>query len=437
MKKSIVISLLTVIILFATALYSFASTGIVTADTLRLRREPSSNSTVIELLSMNDEVEIIGEENGWYKVNAKVNSVKYTGYVSKDYIKLKEQKKPTENKTDNEENNNAVENKEEEPKENTTPEESSKPEEPTKSEESKTFVKVINKDSNVYITPVINSMILNKVEEEKQIEISSEVNGWSYITAVDIKGWVRTEDIEEKEVVAPKQEENQTKKMGYITGTSVNFREESKTSGKVITKLNRNYEVTVLEEKDGWAKIEYAGKTGYVSSDYISNTKQNITSRSSINRKEATENTKTESTTEKNTSKETKSTSNTSNGKASGSEIVAYAKKYLGSKYVYGGSSPKGFDCSGFTTYVYKHFGYSISRSSSAQSYNGKSVSKSELREGDIICFSKSSKSKKINHVGIYIGANKFIHAANERKGVIISKISGDGFYFVCARRII
>lgn len=70
MKKSIVISLLTVATLFCTALCSFASTGKVTTDTLRLRKEASTDSSIIALLSENDKVEILGEENGWYKVKS-------------------------------------------------------------------------------------------------------------------------------------------------------------------------------------------------------------------------------------------------------------------------------------------------------------------------------------------------------------------------------
>ena len=85
---------------------------------------------------------------------------------------------------------------------------------------------------------------------------------------------------------------------------------------------------------------------------------------------------------------------------------------------------------------MYKNFGYSLSRSSSAQASNGVGVSKSSLQPGDIICFSGSSSSKKVTHVGLYIGNGKFVHAANARKGVIISNVDGDGFYYVCARRI-
>ena len=159
------------------------------------------------------------------------------------------------------------------------------------------------------------------------------------------------------------------KKTGYISGSSVNFREEAKTSGKVISKLKRNAQVKVISEENGWAKVEYAGKTGYVSSDYISDKKQETTSRTAVDRKANTKSTETKKETVSTKTTESK-TSTTSKGKATGTEIVSYAKKYIGSKYKYGGSSPSGFDCSGFTSYVYKHFGYSLSRTSSAQSSN-------------------------------------------------------------------
>ena len=108
-----------------------------------------------------------------------------------------------------------------------------------------------------------------------------------------------------------------------------------------------------------------------------------------------------------------------------------FAKKYLGYKYVAGGSSPStGFDCSGFTQYVYKQCGVSLNRTSDAQASNGTAVSKSNLQPGDLVIFT--------GHVGIYIGNNKFIHAANPSKGVITTSLS-DSYYtktYKTARRI-
>ena len=97
---------------------------------------------------------------------------------------------------------------------------------------------------------------------------------------------------------------------------------------------------------------------------------------------------------------------------------------------MYGGTTPSGFDCSGFTQYVYKQCGVSLNRTSDAQASNGAAVSKSNLQPGDLVIFT--------GHVGIYIGNNKFIHAANPSKGVITTSLS-DSYYtktYKTARRI-
>ena len=127
--------------------------------------------------------------------------------------------------------------------------------------------------------------------------------------------------------------------------------------------------------------------------------------------------------------------------KVTGEKIVDYAKKYLGYDYKYGGSSPKaGFDCSGFTYYVYKHFGYTLSRSSTAQAKNGTSVLKSDLKPGDLLIFKNQSLSR-IGHVGIYIGNNKMIHSSEPGVGVVITDLDARGYNYnkryVTARRII
>jgi cell wall-associated NlpC family hydrolase len=111
-------------------------------------------------------------------------------------------------------------------------------------------------------------------------------------------------------------------------------------------------------------------------------------------------------------------------GTASGQEIVDYALGFLGVKYVYGGTSPSGFDCSGLVYYCYRHFGYSVNRTATAQSYNGKVVSSTELQPGDLVFFSSSAYGKTIGHVGIYIGNGQFIHAPHTGDVVKISSLS-------------
>lgn len=127
-----------------------------------------------------------------------------------------------------------------------------------------------------------------------------------------------------------------------------------------------------------------------------------------------------------------------SNGSVSGTDIVNYAKKFLRKPYKYGANGPNAFDCSGFTSYVYKQFGYSLYRSSRDQVLNGVPVSKNNLAPGDLVLFNKKG-TKTIGHVGIYIGSGKFIHASTYGVGVIISDLNSGSYpsRYNSARRII
>lgn len=119
----------------------------------------------------------------------------------------------------------------------------------------------------------------------------------------------------------------------------------------------------------------------------------------------------------------------------SGQDIVNYAMQFLGVPYVYGGTSPSGFDCSGLVYYCYHHFGYSVNRTAAGLSYNGTSVS--SLRAGDVLLFT-STDGSYIGHTGIYIGSGQFIHAPHTGDVVKISNLS-DSYYtshYVGARRI-
>lgn len=106
------------------------------------------------------------------------------------------------------------------------------------------------------------------------------------------------------------------------------------------------------------------------------------------------------------------------------SDIITTAKKYLGIRYVYGGSTTKGFDCSGFTQFVYKQHGISVPRSTIEQAKVGTKLSRSELQVGDLIIFSNTYKAGP-SHAGIYMGNGQFIHSSSNRSGgVIISDLN-------------
>ena len=120
--------------------------------------------------------------------------------------------------------------------------------------------------------------------------------------------------------------------------------------------------------------------------------------------------------------------------------ILKNAKKHLGENYVWGGTSPNAFDCSGYVQYVYNKEGVALPRTALQQSKVGKEVSRFELEKGDLLFF-LTDKSRKIpvTHVGMYIGGGKFIHAASKKKGIIITNLNKSKYsrLFVKATRII
>ena len=128
-----------------------------------------------------------------------------------------------------------------------------------------------------------------------------------------------------------------------------------------------------------------------------------------------------------------------------GEHVVSYAKTFLGSPYAYGGSGPRTFDCSGFTCYVYRHFGYELHRSATDQgAYDGQRVSRRDLRPGDLVFFGKKGSVREIGHVGIVVsideehGSFTFIHASVS-KGVTEETSSSPYFLmrYMGARRIL
>ncbi|RLQ96835.1 C40 family peptidase [Falsibacillus albus] len=121
---------------------------------------------------------------------------------------------------------------------------------------------------------------------------------------------------------------------------------------------------------------------------------------------------------------------------ASGSDIVDYSKKYIGVPYVFGGTSPHGFDCSGFLYYTYSHFGITLPRMSSDQATVGEKVAKANLQPGDLVFFADTYKAG-VSHSGIYIGNNQFISATSS-SGVKIDSLSNVywGPRFVYGKRL-
>lgn len=462
-----------------------ATTGKINSETVNLRKEPNTDSTILEQLDKNCEVEILEQENGWYKV--KVIDKKITGYVSSKLIdKNEEENVDTSSTTDSvkiEENdesekkindNNIQENENAETIETTVPD----IEPTTITVETSTD---INEDSQYYLeqeteikaVPLISSRIIAKISGN--ITVIETINDWCRIENDAEIGWVRINllkkavlsdehqiieqpENEQQEPVSQepetpettvqpnetekeetkKQEITKLEKTGYVDAEGLVVREQATTSSKELDCLSRNDKVEIIGETDGWYQIKLDGKTGYVSSKYISDTKTvETTSRSGssikpenitpMEEQETIQEEKVEENKEENATETT------------GTEVVEYAKQFLKCKYVSGGMSPTtGFDCSGFTSYVYKNFGISLNRTSGGQIKNGVAVERNNLQLGDIVVFNNNANSA-IGHVGIYIGGNNFIHAANSKEGVIITSLSSSYYNkrYVGARRVI
>ena len=457
--KLIIISVIIYIglILINTQVYA-ATEGKTKNDSTRIRQKASTSSETVVSISKNKKVEILGEEGDWYKVKYKSNGLEYEGYIRNDLLSVD---KKEETKT-------------EEKKEETV-ETSTKTEENVDNTSQKVEIKEgniikVSNEIEIRILPLINSSKVENISKNSDITISEILGNWCYVESDKQSGWVvknnlenniannqpeaetKTEEKKEEKTETKKEEKKeettQTKKM-YISSTTVNLRREANTTSEIMDQLLRNTEVTVIEKVDNtWSKVKIGNLTGYISTEYLSNKKvEEVSSRSlendrtpEIEPKDQKEEKKEEKDAKTENKKEEKKESKIKNkteskkednNSVTGAKVVEYAKKYLGHKYVYGTAGPDTFDCSGFTSYVYKHFGYSLSRTSGGQRSNGKEVKKANLKAGDLVCFS--------GHVGIYIGGNNFIHAANPKKGIIITSLSNSYYKktYITARRII
>lgn len=431
-KSIVLFAILGIAALFFINMSFAANNAKINVETANLRETPDAEGKILEQLSLNDEVELVEKSGEWYKV--KSNGI--TGYIRQDLLTVKEE--VTVNNTTNnpvaentETTNTAVENVEASTSVDNT--------EIAKEEKTK----LISEDTKLKIVPAINATDIIEVKANQEVTIIETINNWVCIQAGNTKGWIRGEKlkVKEEQKVEEKQEEqeaeqeekNETEvvvqetkiKTQFIASETVNLRKEPNTSSEIVSKLSLNMAVDVYSEEGGWSKVKVSGKEGYISSSLLSDKKKE-TSR-------AAETPRTNESTSIQTNEATTTTSSAPASKNGGS-VVETAKSYIGSSYVYGASGPSSFDCSGFTSYIYKQYGVSLNRTAAGQYSNGTAVSKDELQPGDLVMFGKSG----INHVGIYIGGGQMVHAANPSRGVTTDTINSGYYYnnYVGARRV-
>ena len=237
-------------------------------------------------------------------------------------------------------------------------------------------------------------------------------NGWYKVDCNTVEGYMSGEYL----TVAAQADVTIGYGLVQTGGSTLNVRSGPATSYSRVTSLSNNAVVSIVGINNGWYKIKTsAGTVGYVSSEYMVTCKDSAGSRGDG----------------------TTAVSLASTG-SMGQQVVNYALSFLGAPYVYGGNGPSCFDCSGFTNYVYRHFGYILNRGASSQLQNGTAVSKSELQPGDIVFF-RYNTTYPASHCGIYIGNGQFVHASTNRYQVQIDQLM-TGHYanvYLTARRIL
>ncbi len=415
-KNIMLIAAVGIISLFFINMSLAANTGKVIVETANLRETADEDAKKLELLSLNDKVEIIEKTGEWYKVKAKGT----TGYLRQDLIEVSEEAKKV----------NEV-SKEETTETTNTTETTQTSESEQNAKTIETGKKFVTEDTKLKIVPVINATDIVEVKKDEEVNVIETVNGWVCVETQTTKGWIRADKLKEEKTVEEKQPEqeqpeqnNQEKqatklKTLYVNVAKVNLRKEASKSSEVIANLTINTAVEVISEENGWSKVKVGEKEGYIASSYLSDKKQE-TSRSLEKPRQNTE----------------KATAPVPvSGK--GNNVVETAKMYLGCKYIHGGTSPeRGFDCSGFTSYVFRLHGVSLNRTAAGQYSNGVAVNRSDLQPGDLVMFKKGSS---ISHVAIYIGGGQIIHAQSSSTGVSISTINSGYYntYYYGARRVI
>lgn len=353
-------------------------------DNLNIRSEASTDAQIVGQALPAERYEVLSEEDGWIQING--------GYISADYCEVKyalnegrklDLKAQAINQYDN---------------------------------------LVIFKKSgymNVRSTPENkgDDNVIGKLTSKAAGDIIETVDGWYKIKSGTVTGYIAADP----ELIATGQEAKDlamqnAAQMAIITTDVLNVRVEPNTDSKIWTQIVKDERYPVVDQQDGWVQIDLGSvdaEDGSQDGDekaYISTRDNNVEVRYALN--EAIKFTP---------AKDNDSGSSKNGGSGAKqsrrSQLVNYALQFVGNRYVWGGTSlTNGVDCSGFTMRVMEKFGVSLPHYSGSQAQMGKKVSSANMQPGDLIFYAGSNG--KVNHVAIYIGNGRIVHAASRRSGI-------------------
>lgn len=353
-------------------------------DNLNIRSEASKDAQIVGQALPAERYEVLSEEDGWIQING--------GYISADYCEVKyalnegrklDLKAQAINQYDN---------------------------------------LVIFKKSgymNVRSTPENkgDDNVIGKLTSKAAGDIIETVDGWYKIKSGTVTGYIAADP----ELIATGQEAKDlamqnAAQMAIITTDVLNVRVEPNTDSKIWTQIVKDERYPVVDQQDGWVQIDLGSvdaEDGSQDGDekaYISTRDNNVEVRYALN--EAIK-----FTPAKDNGSDSSKNGSSGSKQSRRSQLVNYALQFVGNRYVWGGTSlTNGVDCSGFTMRVMEKFGVSLPHYSGSQAQMGKKVSSANMQPGDLIFYAGSNG--KVNHVAIYIGNGRIVHAASRRSGI-------------------